>query len=173
VIRRIALIAPVLLLAVFVAMVLVKRPAASPFPSRVGNDVPVFDLPGLDARHPGLADGDLKRGTVTVVNLFASWCLPCRAEAAQIASLSARGIVVHGIAVSDKAAAAQAFLKAHGDPFARVGIDPDWKVAKAFGAAGIPETFVIDGRGRIVFHHVGDVRAETVPQVVAAVRAAR
>ena len=173
VIRRVALIVPLLLLAAFVALVLLKPPANSPFPSRVGKDVPGFDLPGLDARHPGLADSDLKQGTVTVVNLFASWCLPCRAEAPQIAALAARGIVVHGIAVGDKPADTQKFLARHGDPFSRVGMDTDWKVAKAFGVAGIPETFVVDGRGRIVFHQIGDVRAETVPQIVAAVRAAK
>ena len=172
-IRRLAIIAPLLAFAAFVALVLSRPQQPKADPTLVGHAVPAFDLPGLDALHPGLSDADLRHGTVTVVNLFASWCLPCRVEAPQLKALQARGLVVHGIAVADKPADTRAFVRQFGDPFARVGLDADRKVSKAFRIGGLPETFVVDGHGTIVLHHVGEIRPETIPEIVAAVAKAR
>lgn len=171
-IRRLAFWLPVMALAGLMALLL--RPNRPPaFTSRVGKAVPAFDLPGLDTAHPGLAASDLRHGTVTVVNLFASWCIPCRVEAPRLKALQARGIVVHGIAVADKPADTQSFLRDIGDPYARIGVDADRKVARALAINGLPETFVIDGHGVIKVHHPGDIRAEDVPALVSAVAEAR
>lgn len=170
-IRRLALIVPLLALAAFVLLA-TFRPA-QPLDPMVGRSVPPFDLPGLDSLHPGLSDADLRHGGVTVVNLFASWCPPCRVEEPQLKALRDRGIVVHGIAVSDQAADTQTFLKAAGDPFARVGVDKDGRVSRLLQADGLPETFVVDGTGKIAAHHIGELRPENIPALLAAIDKAR
>ncbi len=170
-IRRLALIVPLLALAAFVLLA-TFRPSNPPDPL-VGRAMPPFDLPSLDTLHPGLSDADLRHGVVTVVNLFASWCLPCRVEAPQLKTLHDRGIVVHGIAVADRPADTQAFLKQFGDPYARVGVDSDSRLAHLLQTSGLPETFVVDGQGKVVAHHAGDLRPEAIPALLATIDKAR
>lgn len=164
-VRRWLILAPLALLAAFVIAVVTRDPLAGrPKPSpMVGQLMPGFDLPGLDAAHPGLASADLRQGTVTLVNLFASWCLPCVAEAPQLKALANRGVVVHAVAVRDRPAEVQAFLKARDDPFRRVGLDPKGDVPHALAADGLPETYVVDGNGVVRYRHVGEIRPEDVP----------
>lgn len=131
----------------------------------VGQPVPEFALePALEGR-----DG-LSRATLRgprVVNLFGSWCVPCIAEAPLLSALATEGVVIDGIAVRDTPAAVQEFLDDHGDPYARIGADPQSEAMIAFGATGVPETFLIDGSGRIAYHHQGPIMPGDVPAILA------
>ena len=119
--------------------------------------VPVFDLPALDNQTKGLASSDLV-GNVTLVNVFASWCLPCRVEHPLLMELARSGnYSLHGINYKDKPEDARAWLDELGDPFLRVGADEDGRVGIDLGVYGVPETFVIDKTGRIRYKHVGPV----------------
>ena len=119
--------------------------------------VPVFDLPALDNETKGLASSDLV-GHVTLVNVFASWCLPCRVEHPLLMELARSGeYSLHGINYKDKPEDARAWLDELGDPFHRVGADEDGRVGIDLGVYGVPETFVIDKSGRIRYKHVGPI----------------
>lgn len=166
--RRLALIAPILVVAVGLIVVLYaidRRPG--PPGGRIDRPAPELDLEGLDPLNPGLATHDLRQGSVTLVNLFASWCLPCRVEAPQLQALADRGVTIHGVAVRDEPSAVASFLRRYGDPFRRVGLDPQGRAPEAFGAAGLPETYIVDGEGRVRYRHVGDIRPEDVPKIMA------
>jgi len=123
-------------------------PAAMPS-ALLGKPAPALTLPPLDAKALGLGPGDLADGShVTLVNLFASWCVPCREEAPQLAQLArARGVRLIGIAYKDKPDAARAFLDEYGNPFERVGSDADGRAGIEWGISGVPETFVLDRHG--------------------------
>lgn len=149
-------------LAVFVAVVtglfagLWLRPSELPS-ALIDKPAPEVRLPpiaGLSSV-PGLATDDF-RGTVTVLNVFASWCIPCRAEAPELARLAKdpdlKGRVhLVGINYKDKPDDARAFLDELGNPYERIGADADGRAAIEWGVYGVPETFLIDGRGRIRF----------------------
>ena len=105
-------------------------------------------LPALDERTRGLSDGDLKPGEVSVVNLFASWCLPCRAEHPFLVEIAALdGVSLYGIAYKDAPADTRGFLDELGDPFARIGADPEGRAGIEFGISGVPETVFIGPDG--------------------------
>lgn len=150
--RRLFYIAPVLAFAVL-AWILYgslhgNRSASLPT-ALLGRPAPQLDLPPLDARTQGVRSADLRtKGRVTIVNLFASWCVPCHEEAPQLAQLaSARGVRLIGIAYKDKPEAARAFLDETGNPFERIGLDADGRAFIDWGASGVPETFVLDSHG--------------------------
>lgn len=127
----------------------------SPPPSLVGTAVPGFSLPPMEQDLDGLSDADL-RGTVSVVNFWASWCLPCRAEMPLLIELAGpQGVVVHGINVRDRPVAARRFLAETGDPFRRIGVDADGRISAALGVQGLPATLVVDAGGRIAFARIG------------------
>jgi DsbE subfamily thiol:disulfide oxidoreductase len=109
--------------------------------------VPTFDLPPVAAGQPGLSTADFK-GKVTLVNFFATWCVPCREEHALLANLTDKVAVV-GIAYKDNAAAVQNYLAGQGNPYRQVGADADGRVAIDFGVYGVPESYLVDGEGRI------------------------
>ncbi|MGQ0659568.1 DsbE family thiol:disulfide interchange protein [Sphingosinicella sp.] len=139
----------------------------------VGQPVPEFTLaPGMP-NQPGLTSAAYRQGQPRVVNIFASWCIPCRAEAGPLAELARRGVPIDGIAVRDRPEDLAAFLATYGNPFQAIGADVDRRVQLNLGSAGVPETFVIDGRGIIRHQHIGAVMAEDVPRIVAAWEAAR
>ncbi|MGE0179257.1 MAG: DsbE family thiol:disulfide interchange protein [Sphingomonas sp.] len=139
----------------------------------IGQPIPDFTLrPGVPDR-PGLSSAALRQGHPRVVNVFASWCLPCRVEAPQLADLQRRGVPIDGIAIRDRTEDLQAFLTTYGNPFQTIGADVDRRVQLNLGSAGVPETFVIDGRGIIRHQHIGAIMPEDVPAIVAAVEAAR
>lgn len=138
----------------------------------VGKPVPAFELPGMVGGQ-GLSSADLARGKPVLVNLFASWCLPCAVEAPQLAQLAAAGVTVHAIAVRDTPANLDGFLQKYGNPFQRIGLDSGGRMMLAFGASGVPETYVVDGGGIIRFQHLGEVRPEHVPLLLAELEKAR
>lgn len=121
----------------------------------IGRPVPEFTLPPIEGRVNGLSSADLQ-GQVSLVNVWASWCVPCRTENPLLVELAEAGTVpIHGINFKDEPEQALAFLKELGDPFTRVGADRSGRVAIDWGVYGLPETFVIDAEGRIAYKHVG------------------
>lgn len=136
-----------------------------------GQPLPRFALQPLVPGKPGVASTSAP-GQPRLLNVFASWCIPCVAEAPQLLELERRGVRIDGVAIHDTASAVGEFLRRNGDPFAAIGADPTSQVQLALGSSGVPETFVIDGRGRIVSQHVGDIRADEVDAIEALVRSA-
>jgi cytochrome c biogenesis protein CcmG, thiol:disulfide interchange protein DsbE len=150
------------------------RPAERTISSAVtGARVPDFRLPPLHAGEIGANSADLATGEPHLVNLFASWCIPCIAEAPNLARIAAAGVPVVGIAVRDQPAAVDRFLSRHGNPYRRIGLDRDSEVQMAFGSSGVPETFLVDGRGMIRRQVIGPVSDRDVDALIAEVRAAR
>lgn len=128
----------------------------------IGKTVPQFTLPTLEGMAvPGLSDGDLRTGDVTVVNVFASWCVPCREEHPVMMQLAARGVRVVGIAYKDEPEKTRRFLDA-GNPYSRIGVDRAGRVGIDFGVTGVPETFVVRGDGTIAYKFFGPVTAEAL-----------
>lgn len=132
----------------------------------VGKPVPEFVLDPVFEDREGLSSASLSGPRM--VNLFGSWCVPCIAEAPILAALADEGVVIDGIAVRDTPEAVQRFLDDHGDPYARIGADPESEGMIAFGASGVPESFVIDREGRIAYHHQGPILPDDVPAILAA-----
>lgn len=132
----------------------------------VGKDLPFFALRPATQDRPGLSSAEFKTGKPRLLNVFASWCLPCIAEARQLDALAARGVEIDGIAIRDRPEDVAAFLQRHGNPYARIGADDLSEVQLAIGSSGVPETFVIDGQGRIAYQHIGDIRPEHIPMLM-------
>lgn len=129
----------------------------------IGKPVPVFSLPPVKGRNLGLSSSDLK-GEVSLVNVFASWCVACREEHPVFTRLKEReSVPIHGLNYKDKPDDAAHWLDTMGDPYARTGADIDGRVAIDWGVYGVPETFVIDRRGYIAYKQVGAV----TPQILA------
>ncbi len=174
--KRLILFVPLAVFILFAAIVAIGlyAPADRVIPSRlIGQQVPAFQLSPALAGRPGLSSQALASGEARVVNIFASWCIPCRAEAPQLDELARRGVPIDGIAVRDRPEDLAAFLATYGDPFQSIGADNDRRVQLALGSAGVPETFVIDGQGVIRHQHIGAINADDVPDIMAAWQAAR
>jgi len=137
----------------------------------IDKPLPAINLPPLVADKDGIKGGF--GGKPRLINVFASWCVPCIAEAKQLMRLKAAGVEIDGVATADTPDAMTAFLAANGDPFARIGDDRNRHVQFSLGSAGVPETFVVDARGRIVKQHIGDIRDDDVPELLAALEAAK
>ena len=152
---------------------LLRPPSRTIQSQLVGEPVPEFALPPALPGRPGLSSASLRGGEPRVVNIFASWCIPCRAEAPQLDALARRGVPIDGIAVRDRPQDLAGFLASWGDPFRAIGADNDRRVQIALGSAGVPETFVIDGQGVIRHQHIGAINPQDVPAIVAAWEAAR
>jgi len=149
-------------------------PPDSAVPSRlVGKPVPTFELPPALPGIPGLRSADLAAGRPRLVNVFASWCVPCIAEAPVLAELHRRGVAIDGIAVRDRPTDLAAFLERHGNPFERIGADDNSGVQLALGSAGVPESFIVDGRGVIRHQHIGPIEPGDVPELLAELEKAR
>lgn len=166
--RRLVLGLPLLgvtgLLAVFAGR-LGQDPSLIPS-ALIGKPVPEFDLPPVEGRTAGLSSADLRRG-VSLVNVFASWCVACREEHPFLMQLSAsKTIPVNGLNYKDAPADAAAWLDANGDPYARTGADITGRVAIDWGVYGVPETYVIDAGGRIAYKAIGPLNAEIFAQTI-------
>jgi cytochrome c biogenesis protein CcmG/thiol:disulfide interchange protein DsbE len=139
----------------------------------VGKPVPVFELPAGVAGRDAFSSADLATGEPRLLNIFASWCVPCIAEAPVLLELKRQGVKIDAIAIRDRPEDVADFLKRHGDPYDRIGSDTASRVQLALGSGGVPETFVVDGKGVIRHQHIGDIRPEHVPEIVAELEKAR
>ena len=161
--RRWLFLLPVLAfagIAVFLGIGLTHDPSKLPS-ALLDKPVPRFELPGLDGADldgEGLSSADLADGEPVLVNIFASWCVPCRVEHPYINALAEEGIRVVGINYKDKPENARAWLAGLGNPYTLIGSDRDGRAGIEWGVYGVPETFVIDGSGTIRYKHVGPVQ---------------
>lgn len=151
---------------------------ASRLPSAlIGKSVPAFALAPVEGLgKPGLSTADLEKGKVTLVNVFASWCIPCRQEAASLLLLSQTGIPIVGIAYKDKPENTRRFLGEDGDPYQAVGADLSGRTGIDFGVYGVPETYVVKGDGTVAAKIVGpltedNIQGELMPAIERARRA--
>ncbi|MEM7693930.1 MAG: DsbE family thiol:disulfide interchange protein [Pseudomonadota bacterium] len=125
----------------------------------IGKSVPDTTFPALSDAQPGLTPG-LFDGKVTLVNVFASWCAPCRVEHPYLMALSDNdALQIVGINYKDRVPAARAFLAELGNPYDAIGVDPDNRRALEWGVYGVPETFVVGPDGVIAAKHVGELNA--------------
>jgi cytochrome c biogenesis protein CcmG/thiol:disulfide interchange protein DsbE len=132
----------------------------------IGKPVPNFDLPPVKGHSLGLSSKDL-RGQVTLVNVFASWCVACREEHALLVRLGEQRIVpIEGLDYKDKPDDALRWLKTMGDPYARTGADADGRVAIDWGVYGVPETFLVDRSGRIAYKQIGPITPEILDRTI-------
>lgn len=168
--------APLALL-LFVVVVLVWRlstPLDTNVPSKLeGNPVPMFELPPGVPTKAALSESDLAKGQPHLVNFFASWCVPCISEVKVLQGLKARGVVIDGIAVRDRPEDIAEFLARNGDPYERIGGDTQSRVQIALGSSGVPESFIVDGRGIIRYQYIGPIEAADVPMILKKLEQAR
>ena len=168
--RRLLLFVPLAAFAFFLGLAgyQLSQPRDEAVPSRmVGKALPTFELPPATGQGEGLSDAYFRDGRPKLLNIWASWCVPCIAEAPQLEALQEAGATIAGVAIRDTPEDVRAFLARHGDPYARIGADQRSSVQLAIGSSGVPETFVIDGSGTIRYQHIGDIRERDVPTLLA------
>jgi len=181
---RLGVVLPLLIFAALTALFLLALFSGDPsrLPSAlIGKPVPEFVLPPVEGLKraagevPGFSNRDLAQGEVSLVNVWASWCGPCHTEHPLLTQLAARGdVAMYGLNYKDSASAARRFLGRYGNPFRAVGQDGNGRIAINWGVYGVPETFIVDGAGRIVFKHVGPLDAQVIEnQILPAIEQAR
>lgn len=131
----------------------------------IGQPLPAFALDPAFGGLPGAAKADFT-GKPKLLNIWASWCLPCIAEAPQLEALQKQGVEIIGIAIRDRPEDVANFLGKYGNPYTRIGSDRISEVQLAIGSSGVPETFVIDAKGVIRYQHIGDIRADDVSRLL-------
>jgi cytochrome c biogenesis protein CcmG, thiol:disulfide interchange protein DsbE len=139
----------------------------------IDQPLPAFELGPATDGVAGLTSTGMATGEPRLLNFFASWCVPCRAEAAQLDAIAAAGVPIDGIAIRDRAEDVARYLAETGNPYARIGADPRSQVQIAFGSSGVPETFLVDGRGIIRKQIQGIITPDMVPGLLAELRAMR
>jgi cytochrome c biogenesis protein CcmG/thiol:disulfide interchange protein DsbE len=166
--RRLLYLLPILIfvgVGIGLAVGLTRDPGTLPS-ALLDQPVPRFALPPIEGLPgEGLTSADLE-GEVSLVNVFASWCVPCRAEHPLLLGLSERGVVINGINYKDPPGQAAGWIAELGNPFARIGADRDGRVAIDWGVYGVPETFVIDRAGRIRHKHVGPLQPRDLEETL-------
>lgn len=152
-------------LSVYFAIGLGKDPSKLPS-ALIDKPVPQFDLPPLLEGLPGLATADFG-GEVVMVNVFASWCIPCRLEHPLITKLADDGILpVFGINYKDEKVDATAWLKELGNSYTRIGWDLSGRVGIDWGVYGVPETYIVGKQGRIRYKYVGPIHREMLDETL-------
>ena len=158
------MIAPPLIFAGLATMFLVgmmrEDPDALPS-SRVGQLTPTLTVEPLGDLPP-LDEASLRAPGVKLVNFFASWCAPCRVEHPNLEALAEEGITISGVNYKDEPAKALAFLEELGNPYAAVGADAKGRTGLDWGLYGVPETFVIDGEGKVVLRFPGPITQRVI-----------
>lgn len=184
--RPFLIFVPLLIFAALAALFLIRLYSGdvSLLPSAlIGKKVPAFSLPPVESLggKPGFSDADLSEGKVTLVNVFASWCVPCHQEHETLMRLSSdpalagAGVHLFGLAYKDDPANVKRFLDEAGDPFARIGADRAGRTAIDWGVYGVPETFVVKGDGTIAYRFVGPIeeasyRGTILPEIKKALK---
>jgi cytochrome c biogenesis protein CcmG/thiol:disulfide interchange protein DsbE len=132
----------------------------------IGKPAPDFDLSPVKGRTLGFASRDLQ-GHVSLVNVFASWCVACREEHPILMDLAAEGAIpVYGLNYKDAPDDAAKWLDAMGDPYRRTGADVSGRVAIEWGVYGVPETYVVDAAGRILHKQIGPLTRAVVDSTI-------
>lgn len=159
--RRLLFLAPVLVLAVvLIAFFAGLKRDPSLLPSMmIGKAVPTFNLPSVRPDDAGFASKDVG-GEPMLINFYASWCAACRIEHPILMRLREQGVVLHGVDWKDQPEAGFKWLVDRGDPYVRVGSDVSGRTGIDMGVSAVPETFVIDRKGRVRYRHVGAVSGE-------------
>ena len=143
----------------------------------IGKPVPKFDLvaynPDSKAPEARVTEAVFRDGKPKLLNLWASWCLPCRVEAPMLDALEQQGVEIVGAALHDKPDDISMFLAQYGDPFSVIARDDMSLLQLNLGASGVPETFVIDGQGVIRYQHVGPIMERDVPVLLQELEKAR
>jgi cytochrome c biogenesis protein CcmG, thiol:disulfide interchange protein DsbE len=166
-------LAAFLLILALVSSGLIKPHDAAIHSQMVGRPVPAFDLASGRGDASRLRSTIFADGKPKLLNFFASWCIPCVGEAPQLLALKQAGVVIEGVAVRDRPIDLASFLQQNGDPYDRVGLDDSSAVQVELGSSGVPETFLVDGRGVIRLQHIGAIGPQDVADILAAIRAAR
>ena len=181
--RLVPVLVPVLIFAALAGLfaLALQKGDPSKLPSTmIGRPVPNFvlapveGLAGISGPMPGFSSADLGHGKPAIINFFASWCIPCAEEHPQLVALAKRtGVTLYGINHKDEPGNALRFLSRHGNPYAAVGADRNGRASIEWGVYGMPETFVVDGQGKVVFKHVGPITAQSMAsQMLPALRRA-
>ncbi|WP_404711442.1 DsbE family thiol:disulfide interchange protein [Sphingomonas sp. MMS24-J13] len=159
-----------ILLAAFMMYGLAKPNSTSITSKMIGASMPDFTLPAATPGVAGVSSAELAQGKPHLVNIFASWCVPCAAEAPQLRQIADAGVPIVGIAIRDRPEAVAGFLQRYGNPFQKIGADNASQVQIAMGSSGVPESFVVDGKGHIVQQTIGPINPDDVAGVIAAVK---
>lgn len=160
----------------YLLFVSLRSPPPNELPSPlIGRAAPALKLPALDEHAAAFTRADLLAGHVSVINVWASWCAPCREEAPVLASLAGLdGVALYGIVYKDKPLPARAFLAETGNPFSRLDLDADGRAGIEWGVYDVPETFVVDGQGIVRLRYSGPITPEVLTgTVLPAIEAAR
>ncbi len=126
-----------------------------------GKVAPAVEVVAL-GEGPALTDADLRDGRMKLVNFWASWCAPCRAEHPSLVKLAAEGVPIYGVNYKDTPENAAKFLAELGNPFEKMGADATGRMGLMWGLYGVPETYLIDGEGRILLRHAGPITERVV-----------
>lgn len=166
--QRIAVFAPLLVLLVVVlasAFLLTRGGEREQFKAgMVGRAAPAYALQRLDGGEP--VTPAAFAGRPYLINVFASWCTPCRAEHAQLVDLQRSGVAILGVAYKDAPEDTAAFLRELGNPFAEVGMDPEGRYGLELGVTGAPETFVVGADGEIRAAYRGALTPDVVRETI-------
>jgi len=174
--RRLILWVPLAAFALFVVLfaLYLRAPSDTTIRSQlIGRPLPEFALPAVLPGRETVSRARFTAGRPRILNVFASWCVPCIAEAPHLTALARRGLPIDAVAIRDRPEDVAAFLSRWGDPFQGIGLDADSRVQLSLGSSGVPETFVIDGRGIIRYQHIGPIDDANIGEIVAAYEAAR
>jgi len=170
------MLAPLVIFAGFAGLALVGLQRENPdeLPSALaGKPAPAVQITPL-GESMLFSDSDLRTGEVKLVNYWASWCAPCRVEHPNLAQLAADGVTIYGVNYKDKPDNALGFLKELGNPYAALGADAEGRMALNWGVYGVPETYVIDGKGNIVLRFAGPITQRVLDStILPAIAAAR
>jgi len=165
--RRILLITPLIALTViclfFLLFILLEKNPNNPPSALLDKDVPIFSSKNLYNNEDIIFSENL-RGKYTLINFFASWCTPCRAEHHLFFEIKKMipELFILGFAHKDNLDDSKKYLSDEGNPYSFVGIDQDGKIAFEFGVFGLPETFIINNEGKIIFKHTGPLTQQII-----------
>ncbi|MBN8832462.1 MAG: DsbE family thiol:disulfide interchange protein [Sphingomonadales bacterium] len=138
----------------------------------IGKPMPGIDLPAASTLSPALSTKQMADGKPRLLNIFASWCVPCAAEAPQLTQLAQRGVRIDAVAIRDAQKDVDAFLKRYGNPYQRIGLDARSTLQFYLGSSGVPETFVVDGKGIIRYQHIGYIGPQDLDTIMTKLREA-
>ena len=170
---RFAPLALLLLLIVALVWRLATPPDTNVHSTMKGRPVPAFLLAAAVPTKPGLSSDDLSTGRPRLLNIFASWCVPCIGEVKVLQQLKRRGVIIDGIAIRDRPEDIADFLARNGDPYERIGSDEQSRIQIALGSSGVPESFIVDGHGVIRYQHIGPIEASDVPMILSKLEQAK